>query len=122
LLAARADTNEVQCNEELSKPVTDSSFAAVSTTFKENHNPEKGGSHGTTDRSETPQQKPKQKKHRPKVVTEDKPKRTPKPVNPKPTASKENPTVKRKYVRRKGINISSATPPAELTGESTDVL
>jgi hypothetical protein len=119
--ATRVDTNEVQRNKELSEPVTDSSFAAVSTPFKENHNPDKGGSHGT-DLNETPQQKPKRKKHRPKVVTEGKPKRTPKLVTPKPTGSKENPTVKRKNVGRKRINISSATPPAELTGESTDLI
>jgi hypothetical protein len=120
VVAARVDTNEVQCNKELSQPVTDSSFAAVSTPLKENHNPDEGGSHGT-DLNETPQQKPKRKKHRPKVVTEGKPKRTPKPVTPKPTDSKENPTVKRKNVGRKRINISSATPPAELTEESTDL-
>jgi hypothetical protein len=118
--AARVDSNEVQCNRELSRPVTDSSLGDVSTPFKENHNPDKGGSHGT-DLNETPQQKPKRKKHRPKVVTEGKPKRTPKPVTPKPTGSKENLTVERKIVRRKRINTSSPTPPAELTGESTDL-
>ncbi|KAE8098472.1 hypothetical protein FH972_016532 [Carpinus fangiana] len=118
--AVTVDSNEVQCNKELSMPVTDSSFGDVSTLFKENHNLDKGGSHGT-DLNETPQQKPKRKKHRPKVISEGKPKRTPKLVTPKPTGSKENPTVERKNVRRKRINISSPTPPAELTGESTDL-
>jgi hypothetical protein len=99
------------------------SFGDVSTPFKENHNPDKGGSL-VIDLNGTPQQKPKRKKHLPKVVIEGKPKRTPKPVTPKPTSSKENQAVERKNVGRKGIHISSPTPPTatpppqELTGES----
>jgi hypothetical protein len=99
------------------------SFGDVSTPFKENHNPDKGGSL-VIDLNGTPQQKPKRKKHLPKVVIEGKPKRTPKPVTPKPTSSKENQAVERKNVGRKGIHISSPTPPTatpppqELTKES----
>ncbi|KAF5473785.1 hypothetical protein F2P56_005745 [Juglans regia] len=113
IVTARVGTNEFQHNKELLKPVTDSSVAAISTPFKEDHNPDKGGSHGI-DPSKTPQEKPRRKKHRPKVITEGKPKRTPKPVTPKAT------TGKRKYVRRKGLSEHSTTP-AELTGESTDL-
>ena len=111
--------------------VTDSSpksFGDVSIPFNENHNPDKGGNL-VTDLNGTPQQKPKHKKHLPKVVIEGKPRRTPKPVTTKPTSSKENQAVERKNVGRKRIHISSPTPPTatpptatpppqELTGES----
>ncbi|XP_023928323.1 DNA glycosylase/AP lyase ROS1 isoform X2 [Quercus suber] len=117
--ATRVDTNEVQPNKELSTPVTDSSLAAVSTPFKENDFPDKGSSQ-VIDLNKTPQQKPRRRKHRPKVITEGKSKRTRKPVTPKPAGSKENPTGKRKYVRRKGIEKPSTTP-AEVIGEFTDL-
>jgi hypothetical protein len=37
------------------------------------------------------------------------------------TGSQKKPAIKRTYVRRKGINKPVATPPAEITGESTDL-
>ncbi|KAJ0258948.1 DNA glycosylase/AP lyase ROS1 [Hirschfeldia incana] len=51
-------------------------------------------------------EKPKRKKHRPKVVREDKPKKDPKPKTPKKPAAvavegEESKTPKRKYVRKK---------------------
>ncbi|CAJ1968737.1 unnamed protein product [Sphenostylis stenocarpa] len=75
--------------------------------------PDKGSSHDI-DLSEPPQQKPRRKKS-PNVIKEDKPKRTRNPVTPKPVQSKENPTDKRRYVRRR-VNSSSAFP-TEVTGE-----
>ncbi|CBI30244.3 unnamed protein product, partial [Vitis vinifera] len=72
------------------------------------------------DLNKTPQQKPRRKKHRPKVVIEGKPKRTPKPVNPKCTGSQGNPTGKRKYVRKNGVNKPSTNSPAEIMGRSTE--
>ncbi|XP_057789395.1 protein ROS1A-like [Salvia miltiorrhiza] len=67
-----------------------------------------GGNNGEFDLNGTPPQKaPKRRKHRPKVVREAKPKRTPKP------AAKENknpggdPPTKRKYVRKKNIKSST---------------
>ncbi|KAJ0476642.1 putative DNA-(apurinic or apyrimidinic site) lyase [Helianthus annuus] len=70
-----------------------------------------------TNLNETPQPKPKRRKHRPKVVTEGKPKRARKPTTPKPATP--NPdgssTGKRKYVRRKGVEKSTATPAVEET-------
>ncbi|XP_061340229.1 protein ROS1A-like [Gastrolobium bilobum] len=95
-------------------------FTAVSTPCKENHNLNKEISHDI-DLNKTPEPKPRRRKHRPKVITEGKPKRTRKPVTPKPVQSKENPTGKRKYVRRKGSNTTS-TPQTEVTGDWTQPL
>ncbi|KAK1429411.1 hypothetical protein QVD17_11620 [Tagetes erecta] len=66
--------------------------------------------------NETPQ-KPKRRKHRPKVVTEGKPKRVRKPATPKSATPKADGTStgKRKYVRRKGVEKSTATPGVEET-------
>ncbi|XP_073006839.1 protein ROS1A-like isoform X1 [Typha latifolia] len=76
------------------------------------------------DLNKTPQQKPKRKKHRPKVIKEGKPAktpkpRTPKPVTPKPAINKEEkPTGKRKYVRKKKDQNSTVEPP--VSGEVAD--
>ncbi|KAF8397816.1 hypothetical protein HHK36_016740 [Tetracentron sinense] len=110
---------EQHCNEELSQNIVDSSSASVFTPLKENRNsPDKGGDNGI-DLNKTPQQKPKRRKHRPKVIRESKPKRTPKPVTPRQASSKENPPAKRKYVRKNGLK-ASATPPADVAGEIID--
>ncbi|KAJ9184425.1 hypothetical protein P3X46_004153 [Hevea brasiliensis] len=88
--------------------------AVVCTLIKENHNHDK----------ETPQQKPRRRKHRPKVVTEGRP-RTRKPVTAKPTPSTESLTLKRKYVRKKPLNNAPKPLPAvckeNTTGKRTYV-
>ncbi|KAL8152907.1 hypothetical protein V2J09_010667 [Rumex salicifolius] len=57
------------------------------------------------------EQKPRRKKHRPKVIREGKPKQTPKPRTPKPSDdANETPKQKRKYVRKNKTNLPSATP------------
>lgn len=104
------DIIELDSDEETLKPPSDSLLAAVSTPPKENHR---------IDLNKTPQRKQRRKKHRPKVVKEGKPKRTPKPVTPKPAGSKENPTGKRKYVRKNGVNKTSKTSPPEV-GQTSD--
>ncbi|TKY62039.1 ROS1 protein [Spatholobus suberectus] len=107
-----------KCNNSHSKlydPVME--VAAVSTPHKENHNYKKEISHDF-DLNKTPQSKPRRRKHRPKVITEGKPKRTGKQVTTKPVQSKENSTDKRK-ARRKGLNT---TPQREVTGEWTKPL
>ncbi|EHA8586973.1 protein ROS1A-like [Cocos nucifera] len=64
------------------------------------------------DLNKKPEQKPKRKRHRPKVIREEKPARTPKPVTPKPLTPKrgknkeENPSGKRKYVRKSKVQNS----------------
>ncbi|KAI3822572.1 hypothetical protein L1987_10164 [Smallanthus sonchifolius] len=81
----------------------------ISTLTDGNQDSEKGLTE-QANLNETPQQKPKRRKHRPKVVTEGKPKRARKPATPKPDGSS---TGKRKYVRRKGVEKSTATPAVE---------
>ncbi|XP_008807511.2 protein ROS1A isoform X1 [Phoenix dactylifera] len=77
---------------------------------------EKQSENQRIDLNKTPQQKPKRKKHRPKVIREDKPARTPKPKTPKPVTPKraknkeENPSGKRKYVRKKKVQNSPDNP------------
>ncbi|RZR86042.1 hypothetical protein BHM03_00013166 [Ensete ventricosum] len=65
------------------------------------------------DLNKTPRQKPKRKKHRPKVIREGKPKRTPKPATPKPL----NPSGKRKYVRRNKVQVPPSGNPSDDPGE-----
>ncbi|CAN6210248.1 unnamed protein product [Urochloa humidicola] len=65
------------------------------------------------DLNKTPAQKSKRKKHRPKVLKEEKPPKTPKPTTPK--ASKdEKPSGKRKYVRK----TPASQPPPEQAAAS----
>ncbi|XP_051130778.1 transcriptional activator DEMETER-like [Andrographis paniculata] len=73
---------------------------------------EKSNSDGGIDLNKTPQQKtPKRRKHRPKVVVEGKPKRTPKAAAT-PASDTPNGKPKRKYVRKNGNKTS--TPPTEM--------
>ncbi|URE45550.1 hypothetical protein MUK42_26453 [Musa troglodytarum] len=82
----------------------------------EKHNLEIQG----VDLNRNPQQKPKRKKHRPKVIHEGKPTRTPKPRTPKLVApevakmKEEGSTGKRKYVRKKIVLSSSDASPSIL--------
>ncbi|KAL6507856.1 hypothetical protein OROGR_024051 [Orobanche gracilis] len=55
------------------------------------------------DLTKTPQLKTRRKKHRPKVIIEGQQKRTPKSRVENPPGSQETTTVKRKYVRKKGV-------------------
>jgi len=110
--ACKLDINVLPSSKELCDPVME--FGAISSTFKENQDQDKGNI--DTDLNKTPHQKPKRRKHRPKVIKEGQPKRTQKPVTPKPFQSKENPTVKRKYVRKNALTKISI-PPTELTRE-----
>ncbi|KAK6943980.1 Permuted single zf-CXXC unit, partial [Dillenia turbinata] len=93
-------------DKEAQQIVTDLSSSGL----KENHNPDKGDNH--LDLNQTLQLKPKRRKHRPRVITEGKP-RTPKPAKTKPNDTPEKPTGKRKYVRKKPYEKRSKTPSAE---------
>ncbi|RLM54827.1 hypothetical protein C2845_PM10G11330 [Panicum miliaceum] len=58
-------------------------------------------------------QKPKRKKHRPKVIKEGQSAKLQKPKTPKPPKGKGNqPTGKRKCVRRKGLSTPTEQPPS----------
>ncbi|XP_062198659.1 protein ROS1A-like isoform X2 [Phragmites australis] len=68
------------------------------------------------DLNKTPAQKSKRKKHRPKVLKEGKPSKTPKSTTPKSSKEKEEkPSGKRKYVRKK---TPSGQPPPEQAADS----
>ncbi|GMI84827.1 DEMETER [Hibiscus trionum] len=116
--------NLIACNEngvsqkncEHLQNVVDSSSAVISTTMEEKDS-ERASARGI-DLNKTPQQKPpKRRKHRPKVIVEGKPKSTPKSAAAANINSKDNPSGKRKYVRKKGLE-ESATEHADSTKES----
>ncbi|XP_058088746.1 protein ROS1A-like isoform X2 [Magnolia sinica] len=101
--------------------LADSSPSVCATTVKENSNSRKGEDQGIDLNKTPPQKPPRRKKHRPKVIRDGKPKRTPKPPEaPKQATNKENPSGKRKYVRKTGQKVSSTPPSVEL-GETVDV-
>ncbi|OMO82072.1 hypothetical protein CCACVL1_12092 [Corchorus capsularis] len=113
---ASASTVDVNGVQEHKQPGTESSLAATPT--KENQIAENGGSQ-LVDLERTPQQKQRRKKHRPKVITEGKPRKARKTATPKPSAPQETPTGKRKYVRRNRLNEDASTPPGEGNGENS---
>ncbi|GAU37854.1 hypothetical protein TSUD_22700 [Trifolium subterraneum] len=90
--AKKLDKDGTPPNKELCDPVV--KFAAVSSALMENHNPDEGSIDGDTQAPNTSSQS----------------------SHPE-TKPKENPTGKKKYVRRT-LNKTSA-PPAEITGELT---
>ncbi|KAL3520825.1 hypothetical protein ACH5RR_018974 [Cinchona calisaya] len=101
-----------QCNELLHSVIASPS-ASNSTTLKQKNISEDG----------SPQERPlKRKKHRPKVVVEGKPKRTPKPTASKANVSNENPSGKRRYVRRKGLEASTSVKENETNGIATSAV
>ncbi|GMI96634.1 demeter-like 1, REPRESSOR OF SILENCING1 [Hibiscus trionum] len=113
--AARADVNGLQCSKEIQTPVTESSLAA--TPNEENHNLDDGGDY-LIDLNRTPQKKQRRRKHRPKIIGEGKP-RTKKSVTPKSNDAQENPTGKRKYVRKNGPGEKAEIPPGETNVENS---
>ncbi|KAM1811474.1 hypothetical protein ACFX11_028377 [Malus domestica] len=104
---------------ELLQNTVKSSSAAISKPYNKNKESDSGGDRGI-DLNKTPQQKPpKRRKHRPKVIIEGKPKRTPKPATPKNTKSKETRPAKRKFER---MNVQKESPSqlADITREAAD--
>ena len=123
---------ENRCDELLHNIVASSS-AAPPSLCKGKNIVAKEGDEGI-DLNKTPMQKqPKKRKHRPKVVIEGKPKKTPKPKvviegkpkkTPKPKVPsnsnpKENPTGKRKYVRKNNPKVP-VTDPTDVRKEILD--
>lgn len=101
------DQDRPQADSELQELAKDS-VGAVSAVITKNGN--------DVGPCETPQQKPRRRKHRPKVITESKP-RIRKPATPKPTTPAQNLTGKRKYVRKQPLDKIPKTPPPESTGK-----
>lgn len=87
-------------DSELLHNIVESTSSAVSTTQKDPLLFEEGGELGI-DLNKTPNQKTpaRRKKHRPKVIREAKPKKTKTPKDPTETP------VKRKYVRKKAVDV-----------------
>ncbi|KAJ6317368.1 hypothetical protein OIU76_012996 [Salix suchowensis] len=82
------------------KRLENSSSEVISTPFEGEKDLARLDEQGI-DLNKTPQkQPPKRRKHRPKVIVEDKPKRTPKVATTKNTDPKEKSTEKRKYIRK----------------------
>ncbi|KAJ1435858.1 Permuted single zf-CXXC unit [Sesbania bispinosa] len=110
--------NEIQeyCDG-LLQQVVESSSAAITTPYGDQKDSvsnicDKGSDQGF-DLNKTPEQKaPKRKKHRPKVIVEDKPKRNPNPATQK---TRDNPRKKRKNVPK-----AAATPQADVIKETFD--
>ncbi|KAL1352038.1 hypothetical protein HN51_016015 [Arachis hypogaea] len=115
---AEHNNNDSPQNKELCDPLIE--FGAVSTQCQENQSQNKE-INPHINLNKTPQQKPRRKKHRPKVIIEGKPRRNSKTKTPKSDQSKDSSTSKRKYVRKKGSNTTS-TPQIEVTGELTNPL
>lgn len=91
--------------------------AAISTSQNRNEGSENDNLSGNVldfDLNKTPEPKQqKRRKHRPKVIVEGKPKRTPNAATKKKKESNENPPQKRKYVRKKVLQ-EGATPQADV--------
>ncbi|XP_015689241.1 protein ROS1A-like isoform X2 [Oryza brachyantha] len=79
-----------------------------------------GGLAEGTDRTRKTVQKPKRKKHRPKVIKEGKAAKAQKSTTGEPSTEKGNkPAGKRKYVRRKGLNTPTEQLPSEFADAHT---
>ncbi|GMJ02936.1 hypothetical protein HRI_003962800 [Hibiscus trionum] len=109
------DVDEVQCSKELQMPVLESSL--TTTQSKENQNPEHGDSHLAELEITTPQPKQRKRKHRPKVITEGKPRKPRTPATPNAGGPEENPTGKRKYVRKNTVKKDTSILPGEANAE-----
>ncbi|KAK0592397.1 hypothetical protein LWI29_018439 [Acer saccharum] len=106
-------------NDELLQNVVDLSSVVNSSQLEEKRDSDNGTDQGI-DLNKTPQLKPpRRRKHRPKVIIEGKPKRTPKTATPKTTKTEENPGGKRKYVRKKQLK-DSETEQAPNLRETAD--
>ncbi|KAK9280199.1 hypothetical protein L1049_013886 [Liquidambar formosana] len=109
--------------DEHAEPIVGSASSADSTASQKRN--AKKRSKSSIDLNKKPQQRPRKKKHRPKVVVEGKPKKTPKPKTPKPTTPKrasstKDQSVKRKYVRKNKLKDTDYTPLEDATWEATD--
>ncbi|MCD7461263.1 hypothetical protein HAX54_045758 [Datura stramonium] len=92
-------------SHKLLQQVTDPSVA-VSSLNEKIYNDKIGN--GDIDLNKTPALRPpKRRKHRPKVVIEGKTKRNRMPAAPRDSTPNENPSGKRKYVRRNGLKAST---------------
>ncbi|WCJ34377.1 demeter-like 1 [Euphorbia peplus] len=113
---AAVDNNRLQTDTQLRDFAKEATFAAMSTAVTEN------GSEVVAPCETPQQQKPRRRKHRPRVITEGKPRIRKPATPPKPPATPaENPTGKRKYVRKQPLDKLPTTPPnTDSKKNSTD--
>ncbi|XP_073157361.1 DNA glycosylase/AP lyase ROS1 isoform X2 [Henckelia pumila] len=111
---SRDEVRQLRKRVKNSKLDVDWFYDTTSTQLQENHKPDKEGNK-ETNLTKTPQQRPRRRKHRPKVVIEGKPKRTPKPNKERPIASQR---VK-KCTQRKRASITNDIP-SEGESSGTD--
>ncbi|XP_042017381.1 DNA glycosylase/AP lyase ROS1-like isoform X2 [Salvia splendens] len=104
MLPQQAETGEREHGDFVSDAL--SSASPDASTTEEKRNPV-GGNNGEVCNETPPQKTPKRRKHRPKVVRAEKPKRTPKPVAKENKTPGGDPPTKRKYVRKKDIKGST---------------
>ncbi|XP_050228363.1 DNA glycosylase/AP lyase ROS1 [Mercurialis annua] len=115
-VATAIDAGKLQTDRELQKSAKDASSSAVCGEIVENCNA--GNEANPIIISETPEQKPRRRKHRPKVITEGKP-RPRKIESPMQAPCAENSTAKRKYVRKTPLSETPTSTPAEPTEKPT---
>ncbi|KAG8374157.1 hypothetical protein BUALT_Bualt11G0101600 [Buddleja alternifolia] len=109
------EVKELQEENKKSQLVANQLNATTSTQLQENHKPDKGGTEDA-DLSKTPQQKPRRRKHRPKVIIEGRSKSTPKRSTEKHTVPQETTSAKRKYTRTNRVENLTNTPLEVETG------
>lgn len=104
----------------LLESVVDSSCAVIQTPTRETTDDDKKFGLAV-DLNRTPELKPaKRRKHRPKVIVEGKPKRTPKTATSKTKEPKQNSTSKRKYAR-KDSSKDPRTRKADVTRKTEEL-
>ncbi|KAL1542330.1 DNA glycosylase/AP lyase ROS1-like isoform X1 [Salvia divinorum] len=104
MLPQQAETGEREHDDLVSDALSTASPDASTTEEKQNP---VGGSNGEFCNETPPQKTPKRRKHRPKVVRAEKPKRTPKPAAKENKTPVGDPPTKRKYVRKNDIKGST---------------
>ncbi|XP_020260622.1 protein ROS1-like isoform X2 [Asparagus officinalis] len=99
--AEQSFSNQVDCSQVVTSQNQLEERNVVANSSEETIVQQADGENQGIDLNKTPQNKPKRRKYTPKVIREGKPARAPrKPATPKPPKSVENPSGKRKYVRK----------------------
>ncbi|GAB2271636.1 hypothetical protein Dimus_006466 [Dionaea muscipula] len=113
--SADDEDTEQQCHR-LIEHLVETSTTVIGTQLEERHDSDKGVSQEFDLNKTPPQKTPKRRKHRPKVVTEGRPRRGRKPINQKVDSNGEK-LDKRKYVRT-NVPKTTNTPEADAAKET----
>ncbi|GAB2290946.1 hypothetical protein Dimus_025204 [Dionaea muscipula] len=118
VLPAENEEAELHCPE-LIECLPESSSTTIGTQLQGRYDSGKGDNQEDDLNKTPPHKTSRRKKHRPKVVTEGKPRRGRKLVNKEDDDSKSEKGVKRKYIRKK-IPKTTNTPEADAIKETKD--